>query len=304
MNGEITVGVFRKIGKGIGTVGGGLIGGTVKVAGKAVGSKWKGTGEWLEDVGDNVQSASKVALDNAGQFLDGAVQGTYGAIKKDEYYKQKGLNDLKDSTGKTIKGIGSALKYTANNVGATYKGFTSGDKEQAIKGLKNIGKVVVVSGLAVGVVDVINGADIVEAEELETRNEHLNGYEHPETGVPFVEKTVDLPNGQVVEGTFPVFDSNFNIVISEELYLESDEVHFGICNDTLYQAIIENQNLANELGLTQADVQALANGQTPEGYTWHHNEEPGVLQLVDEETHDQTGHTGGRAIWGGGSDNR
>lgn len=55
-----------------------------RTIGKAVGSKWKGTGEWLEEVGDNVQSASETALDNAGQFVDGAFQGTYGAIKKDE----------------------------------------------------------------------------------------------------------------------------------------------------------------------------------------------------------------------------
>lgn len=296
--------LFRTIGKGVGTVGGGLIGGTVKVAGKAVGSKWKGSGEWLEDVGENVQSASKIALENAGQFVDGAVKGTYGAIKKDENYKQKGLDDLKDSTGKTVKGIGIALKYTVNNVGTTYKGFSTGDKEQAIKGLKNLGKVVAVSSLAIGVVDLVDGTDIVEAEEIETRNDHLNGYEHPETGVPFVEKTVGLPNGQVVEGTFPVFDETFNIMIAEELYLVSDDVQFEVANDTLYQAISENPYLANELGFSQADVQGLANGQTPEGYTWHHSEEPGLLQLIDEETHAQTAHTGGRAIWGGGSENR
>lgn len=296
--------VFRTIGKGIGTVGGGLIGGTVKVAGKAVGSKWKGTGEWLEDVGENVQYASKIALDNAGQFVDGTVQGIYGAIKKDEYYKQKGLNDLKDSTSKTVKGIGATLKYTVNNAGTTYKGFTSGDKEQAIKGLKNIGKVVAVSGLAIGAVDLVDGADIVEAEGLETRNDHLTGYEHPDTGVAFVGKIVELPNGQVIEGTFPVFDETFNVMIAEDIYLESDDVHFEVANDTLYQAVTENQNLAKELGFSQADVQCLAYGQTPEGNTWHHNEEPGLLQLVDEETHAQTAHTGGRAIWGGGSVNR
>lgn len=304
INGGKNMSIFRMIGKGVGTVGGGLIGGTVKVAGKAVASKWKGTGEWIEDVGDNVQIASKIALENAGQFVDGAVQGTYGAIKKDEYYKNKGLNDLKDSTGKTIKGIGSALNYTVNNAGSTYKGFRSGDKEQAIKGLKNLGKVVAVSGLAIGVVDLVDGADIVEAEEIETRNDHLNGYEHPETGVHFVEKTVDLPNGQVVEGTFPVFDETFNVVIAEELYTETDDVQFEVANETMYQAITENSNLANELAFSQADVQGLANGQTPEGYTWHHNEEPGLLQLVDEETHAQTAHTGGRAIWGGGSQYR
>lgn len=298
------MGLIRNLGKGAGIVGGGLVGGTVKVVGKAVGSKWKGTGEWIEEVGNGIQGASEVALENTGQFLDGAVHGTYGALRHDEYHKQRGLADLKDSTGKTIKGIGSTLKYTAQNVGTTYKGYSSGDKDQAIKGLKNLGKVVAVSGMAIGVLDFADGADVAEAVELETRNDHLNGYEHPDTGVLFVEKTVDLPNGQVVEGTFPVFDESFNVIIAEEIYTESDSVHFRIANETLYQAIVENPQVAYEMGLSQADIQSLASGQTPDGYTWHHNEEPGLLQLVDEETHAQTAHTGGRTIWGGGSEYR
>lgn len=300
----MVMGVFRSISKGIGTVGGGLVGGAVKLTGKAVGTKYKGAGEWLEEVGENVHGASKVAMDNFGQLADGIVEGTYGVIKKDEQYKQKGLNNIKDSAGRTVKGIGSAVKYTATNAGTTFKGITNGNREETIKGLKNIGKVVAVSALAVGVVDIIDGADIAEAERLDTINDDLNGYEHPETGVPFVEKTVDLPNGQVVEGTFPVFESDFSVIIAEELYLESDDVQFDIANDTLYQAIQEDPGLAQELELSNADVQALANGETPEGYTWHHNEEPGLLQLVDEETHEQTAHTGGRSIWGGGSENR
>lgn len=298
------MGVFRKIGKGVGTIGGGLIGGTTKLAGKAVGSKWKGAGEWLEEVGDSVQSASKTALDNAGQFVDGAVQSTYGAIKKDEQVKQQGLHDLKDSAGKTVKGIGSAVKYTAQNAGITYKGLKNGDKEEVLEGLKNIGKVVAVSGLAIGVVDLIDGADIVGAEEIDTINDDLAGTEHAETGVPFEEKTIEITDEDIKEGAFPVFDSDFNVVLAEEMYLESDANQFNVANDTLYQAIQENPSLSSDLGLSQADVQALANGETPEGYTWHHNEEPGVLQLVDEETHAQTGHTGGREIWGGGSDYR
>lgn len=298
------MGVFRSVTKGVGTVGGGLIGGAVKLTGKAVGTKFKGAGEWLEDVGENVHGASKVAMDNFGQFAEGIGESAYGAIKKDEYYKQKGIENVKDSAGRTVKGIGSVVKYTATNAGTTFKGITSGNKEEAIKGLKNIGKVVAVSALAVGVVDIIDGADIADAEQLDTINNDLNGYEHPETGVPFAEKTVELPNGEAVEGTFPVFDSEFSVVIAEELYLESDDVHFNLANDTLYQAIQEDPNLANELELSNTDIQALANGNTPEGYTWHHNEEPGVLQLVDEEIHEQTGHTGGRFIWGGGSEYR
>ncbi|WP_264738038.1 HNH endonuclease [Cytobacillus firmus] len=35
-----------------------------------------------------------------------------------------------------------------------------------------------------------------------------------------------------------------------------------------------------------------------------HNQHPGVLELVDEETHGATGHTGGRELWGGGNEYR
>lgn len=296
--------IFRSVGKGIGTVGGGLLGGSMKLIGKAVGTKHQGAGKWIEDVADATQKASVIALDNAGQFVDGAVKGTYGLIKVDDYYKQKGLSDLKDSAGRTMKGIGSTITYTAANAGETFRGFSQGDKEQAINGLKNIGKVVAVSSLAIGVLDVIDGADVVEADELDTRNQSLSGDVHPETGVPFVEKYIDLPNGQVVEGTFPVFESSYHVELSEELYLESDDVQFAVANDNLYHAIQADPSLAREIGLSQTDIQSLENGETPNDFIWHHNEEPGILQLVDKETHEQTGHTGGRAIWGGGSEYR
>lgn len=298
------MGVFRSVGKGIGTVGGGVLGGSVRLIGKAVGTKYQDAGKWIEDVGDATQKASVIALDNAGQFVDGAVKGTYGLIKDDAYYKQTGLSDLKDSNGRTIKGIGSTITYTAANAGETFRGFSQGDKEQAINGLKNLGKVVAVSSLAIGVLDVIDGADGVEAAELDTRNQDLGGDIHPETGVPFEAKYIDLRNGQVVEGTFPVFDSTYHVQLSEELYLESDDVHFAVANDNLYQALQADPSLAKEIGLSQTDIQSLAYGETPDNFVWHHSEEPGILQLVDKETHEQTGHTGGRTIWGGGSEYR
>ena len=80
-----------------------MIGGTTKLVGKAVGTKFKGTGEWIEEIGDSVQSASKNALENAGQLVDGTVQSTYGAIKKDEYDKQQGIHDLKDLQEEQLK---------------------------------------------------------------------------------------------------------------------------------------------------------------------------------------------------------
>ena len=54
----------------------------------------------------------------------------------------------------------------------------------------------------------------------------------------------------------------------------------------------------------EEQLEQIENGDTPDGYTWHHNEETGRMQLVDSEIHAKTGHTGGRSIWGGGSENR
>ncbi len=36
-----------------------------------------------------------------------------------------------------------------------------------------------------------------------------------------------------------------------------------------------------------------------DGLTWHHSEDPGFFELVDEDLH-RVLHTGGRSIWGGG----
>ena len=288
---------FRSTGKIIGTVTGEVIGGGVKFVGQKVESKW------IEEVGEGVKKSSYVAFDNAGQFIDGAAQGTYGLIRNDEIYKQKGLDDLFDSSGRTLKGIGSTLKYTGKNAGTTFKGIVNQDKALIVQGVKGLGKVVAVSSLAVGVIEFADGIDLAEAEGMETRNDHLSGEIHPETGVPFVEKEVHLPDGDV-KGIFPVFDSNFSVVLAEEVYTTSDDSHFDIANETLLDSIQHDAGFAKELGFSTEDIECLERGETPEGYLWHHNEEPGVLQLVDREVHENTGHSGGRTLWGGGGENR
>jgi hypothetical protein len=35
--------------------------------------------------------------------------------------------------------------------------------------------------------------------------------------------------------------------------------------------------------------------ETPEGYTWHHHQDSGLMQLIEETVHAKTGHTGGFA---------
>jgi len=51
-------------------------------------------------------------------------------------------------------------------------------------------------------------------------------------------------------------------------------------------------------------IEQIKNGDTPDGYTWHHDLPNGTMRLVDSEQHAKTGHTGGKSLWGGGSENR
>lgn len=73
------------------------------------------------------------------------------------------------------------------------------------------------------------------------------------------------------------------------------------------QCSIERRNKKNPQLKNKFTVEQLEDielGDIPDGFTWHHNEEVGKMQLVDTVTHNKTGHTGGRNIWGGGSDAR
>lgn len=36
--------------------------------------------------------------------------------------------------------------------------------------------------------------------------------------------------------------------------------------------------------------------ETPKGYTWHHHQDKGRMQLVETEIHAKTGHTGGFSL--------
>jgi hypothetical protein len=141
---------------------------------------------------------------------------------------------------------------------------------------------------------------------ISTRNESLENDRHPITGVAFEKKVVELSNGDKIEGVFPKFESLFDAKISENLYLDSDKEQFKECNKQLSGEISNNAKLRLKFSEEQIEQikEGVLDGTAPDGYVWHHDAETGKIQLVDFEIHSRTGHTGGRAIWGGGSDNR
>lgn len=140
-----------------------------------------------------------------------------------------------------------------------------------------------------------------ESTELTTRNSNLEGQKHPETGVAFERKEVETTEG-IKEGVFPQFDSLFNAELPEELEKASDREQFKECNVQLKENVEHNSELKEKFTVEQ--LEQIEDKETPDGYTWHHSEETGKMQLVESGVHAKTGHTGGKSIWGGGTENR
>lgn len=156
-------------------------------------------------------------------------------------------------------------------------------------------------------VDAVRQNEVFHAEILEetkqifTMNEHLEDKVHPETNIPFISKEIKI-DGESRVGVFPEFSESYETQLPENLHKASDSEQATHCNEQLSRAY-ENGSLDTEQ-FTDRQLEQIRNGDKPEGYTWHHHEEPGRMQLVSSDIHEKTGHTGGRSIWGGGSEAR
>lgn len=135
---------------------------------------------------------------------------------------------------------------------------------------------------------------------LKTINESKEG-QTGEDGVKYVRKTVEV-NGIEVEGVFPQFDSAIDVQLPEELTKAKDSEQSKYCNQELKEKVKNDPEYAKQF--SEEQLEQIGNGDTPDGYTWHHSEEQGKMQLISTEDHQNNRHTGGKAIWGGGRENR
>ena len=138
-----------------------------------------------------------------------------------------------------------------------------------------------------------------EPKHISCPNEKLLNQTHPETGVHFREEIVSDEFGRKLRGVFPEFDSFSDAKLPDEMLQSSDRVQFNECNLQLKEKISNDPGFCSKFTANQ--IEQIKNGDTPDGYTWHHNEEIGKMQLVDAKIHAKTAHMGGRTIWGGGS---
>ena len=119
-------------------------------------------------------------------------------------------------------------------------------------------------------------------------------------GVPYARKQIEI-NGIKIEGVFPVFDSVFDTQLDEDNL--KTKAYAKVCNEKLKEAIKNDPELRSKF--TEEQLKDIEEGRTPTGYVWHHNEEPGKMQLVKREDHDRAiggaAHTGGNSLWGADS---
>lgn len=95
---------------------------------------------------------------------------------------------------------------------------------------------------------------------------------------------------------FPIFKAYYTVKLRRKDFKEARERHFYIANKTLYNDKSPKAKIKSKFSKKQ--IKQLSQGVTPDGYTWHHHQNAGVLQLVEEETHAKTYHHGGYSIWG------
>lgn len=293
--------MLKSIGKNIGKLVDTTISGAGHLASKGVEKAGlPQVADFVDETASLVGKASSASIAMTGQAMQGIYQTAKGQLTQDTMERNEGVEELKDAGTRVVRGIGQTIKMGATNTYETGAGLLTKDYDRAKDAALNLAKLGFVALTAVSVIDLVGGVDVAEAHEIQAINAGLEGDVHPVTGVPFELNTVEH-NGQLIQDVFPVFDSQYDAHIPENQYLASDDVQFRLANEQLALELQADPTRAYEMGLTPQDVQGLSNNITPDGYVWHHHEQPGVLQLVNEADHDATAHTGGRFIWGGGS---
>lgn len=138
---------------------------------------------------------------------------------------------------------------------------------------------------------------------LKTYNDKFEGQEHPPgSGVYYYRKEIEI-NGVKIVGVFPKFNSVYECNLSPENLKATDKEQFKEATKQLAEEIKKNPELKKQFNERQ--LEQIMNGEEKiSGYTWHHNEELGKMELVKTEEHQKSSHTGGQSIWGGGQENR
>lgn len=148
------------------------------------------------------------------------------------------------------------------------------DDRKALGGLASVGEAVAARPDIPSTVEKVNGKN--------PHNAHLAGLDVPlsefngiKPGSEFYDQTIHW-----TEQGFPDF--------SPWVY---ETAEGKVCDVVI-------QPTGSHKGDAAAANEACGLERTPPGYSWHHHEETGRMQLVPSEVHGAVGHTGGFSMWG------
>lgn len=165
--------------------------------------------------------------------------------------------------------------------------------------------------------------------QLNTRNSKYENEYYPGTKVKFRRRRVQNPNGETLEGVFADFSaySIFEVILPQAYWDRSDKEQFNYCLDQLRNHFRSNQRgferkllsehhllIDNDLNtlhgkvldsseILEKQVNDIINTKSVQkgrfyGYTWHHTENLGEMQLVPDFIHKLVSHDGGKKVWG------
>ncbi len=136
------------------------------------------------------------------------------------------------------------------------------------------------------------GTALERYENVEVQTRHSK-----DPTVNYVEDTVRI-DGRSVTGRFPEFESAKDVQLPDDLRFERVSQQERYCNEALRQDVQENPDKYKEV-FSEEQLEQINAGHKPEGFTWHHHQDVGKMQLVDAETHHQNRHDAGWILWGG-----
>jgi len=160
------MGFLKELGSFVGEVAGGVIGGTVNIIGELTGS------EFIEEIGDGIKKASSFAGEKLGEAASGTWDVAAGIITQDETQLNAGLSDMGKAVGDTAKAAGHTICNVVENGASVVGGVVDGDTDRLKEGAKGLVKFGVVGALSFGVIDLMDGADGINAESPAVGSDH------------------------------------------------------------------------------------------------------------------------------------
>ncbi|WP_339276367.1 hypothetical protein MKY59_05120 [Paenibacillus sp. FSL W8-0426] len=187
---------LKDLGQFAGKVTGRVLGGSVRVVGEVTGS------QYIKEVGNGVEKATVHTGRTVGDLASGVYDVAKGVITNDGATVDHGLNDIGGAVSDTAKGVVASAKYVYNNGKDVVTGIKDEDMDRVKHGAKGLVTAAAVSVIAVGILDVADGADGIGEIAAESDPSHAAPIEHT-TATANVEQTgaasIENPNTHHVE---------------------------------------------------------------------------------------------------------